>query len=171
MIIGCAQQAQNVELSKIILQSNQGNAIAQNNLGSRYQFGDGLPKDYTKAVELYEKSAAQGSLTAKVNLGYMYDQGLGININKKKAMALYQEAANEGYPGGMLNLSLSIKDNNINNYMWLEIARFYTQTTHKKRLKWLIRRSLDKLKKKMTYEEISQGNELAKNWIKNKIEK
>jgi hypothetical protein len=46
-------------------QATQGDAKAQANLGWRYAEGlGGLPKDYAKAREWYEKAAAQGNKVA-----------------------------------------------------------------------------------------------------------
>ena len=45
-------------------QATQGDAFAQRLLGSLYLNGDGVPQDYTKARQWYEKAAAQGFLYA-----------------------------------------------------------------------------------------------------------
>ena len=40
--------------------ADQGNAVAQINLGSLYENGEGVPKDLGKAAELYQKSGRPG---------------------------------------------------------------------------------------------------------------
>ena len=53
--------------------AEQGNAIAQYNLGVMYAKGQGVPKDYKLAVKWYRKSAEQGDPSAQSNLGLMYE--------------------------------------------------------------------------------------------------
>jgi TPR repeat protein len=169
---GCGGASSSLKPSKTIAHAEQGNANAQNDLGSMYQYGDGVAKDYKKAVMWYEKSASQGLAMAKVNLGYMYDSGLGVQQDKKKAIALYREAANLSEPRGMINLAEmyrtgdSIEQSNLKAFMWLDIARFYTQNTKDMQAKWAARSALDKVKKGMSAEQINEGKKLSKDWIK-----
>ena len=58
--------------------ADQGNAIAQYNLGAMYDKGQGVPQDYKEAVRLYSLSAEQGNATAQNNLGIMYYNGTGV---------------------------------------------------------------------------------------------
>jgi TPR repeat protein len=46
----------------------QGNADAQNNLGSMYVLGEGVEQNNSEAKKWYTKSAAQGHTDAKINL-------------------------------------------------------------------------------------------------------
>ena len=46
----------------------QGDAVAQKNLGLMYTHGTGVPKDYKLAVKWYRKSAEQGHADAQFNL-------------------------------------------------------------------------------------------------------
>ena len=173
-VIGCATR-NGIDPEKIQTLANPGDVEAQNDLGSMYQFGDGVPQDYQKSVNWYKKAATQGSSLAKVNLGYMYDLGLGVSQNKEKAIVLYSEAANAGEPRGMINLAEmyrkgnGIEQSNDRAYMWLEIARFYTQRTKDMEAKWAARGALYELKKQMTKSQIRKGEILASEWIeKNK---
>ncbi len=43
-----------------------------------YDKGQGVPHDYTQAVNWYRKAAEQGYATARYNLGAMYDKGHGV---------------------------------------------------------------------------------------------
>jgi TPR repeat protein len=60
------------------LAAEQGNAIAQFNLGVMYANGQGVPKDYTIAVRWYRFAAEQGNASAQSNLGTMYGMGTGV---------------------------------------------------------------------------------------------
>ena len=53
--------------------AEQGNAIAQFNLGVMYSNGEGIKRDQTEAVKWYRLAAAQGNVSALCNLGVMYD--------------------------------------------------------------------------------------------------
>lgn len=171
-VSGCAT-GNGIDVADIQTLANEGNAAAQNDLGTMYQYGDGVPQDYKEAVHWYKKAADQGSSLAIVNLGYMYDLGLGVPQDKGKAISLYSEGANAGEPRGMINLAEmyrkgdGIEQSDQKAYMWLEIARFYTQRSNDMQAKWAARGALDELKKSMTKSQIVIGNQLAVEWINN----
>jgi TPR repeat protein len=77
--------------------AEQGHAAAQCKLGTVYFEGDGVPKDFAKAMEWYEKSAEQGYVVAQSSLGEMYEKGHGVPKNRAKAIEWYTKAAEQGY--------------------------------------------------------------------------
>ena len=79
-------------------QAAQGDAKAQFTLGWRYAKGlGGLPQDYAKAREWYEKAAAQGNTDPMAQLAKFYEEGLGgLPKDYTKAMEWWEKAvANE----------------------------------------------------------------------------
>ena len=58
--------------------AEQGDARAQDNLGTMYYHGEGVPKDFVKAAEWYSKAAEQGDTGSQNNLSRMYYQGEGV---------------------------------------------------------------------------------------------
>ena len=58
--------------------AEQGNAIAQTNLGRMYLFGEGVPQDFANAVKWYTLAAEQGEEVSQYNLGVMYASGMGV---------------------------------------------------------------------------------------------
>ena len=70
---GCDSEPSTAEMS-----AEQGDAMAQNNLGVMYQKGEGVPQDYKEAVKWYRLAAEQGHATAQTNLGGMYYKGQGV---------------------------------------------------------------------------------------------
>ena len=58
--------------------AEEGNAVAQNNLGLMYHNGWGVPQDYKEAVYWYRLAAEQGDAKAQGNLGVMYAFGNGV---------------------------------------------------------------------------------------------
>ncbi len=140
-------------------------------MGSRYQFGDGVPQNYDKAVMYYQKAVDEGLSLAKSNLGYMYDLGLGVVENNDKAISLYTEAANDGCPNGMVNLAImyangdNIEQSFEKAYFWLEIARFYTQRESNMQIKWRARGLRDQVITMLNSEQIKSINKMAHDWI------
>ena len=76
--------------------ADQGNAVAQYNLGVSYWFGSGIAKNYAKAVNFWKLSAQQGNADALLNLGIAYQEGgKGVNKNDAYAYVLFNEAASK----------------------------------------------------------------------------
>jgi TPR repeat protein len=86
------------------LAAEQGNAVAQANLGNLYDNGLGVTQDYAKAGQFYELAAEQGLAEAQNNLGFLFQKGLGITQDYKKARHFYELAAEQGHALGQNNL-------------------------------------------------------------------
>ncbi|MFA4871976.1 MAG: SEL1-like repeat protein [Patescibacteria group bacterium] len=84
------------EADKLRKAAEQGDATAQKNLGIMYESGQGVPKDYAKAVEWFQKAAEQGNPHAQLNLGNMYYNGQGVSRDYVKAVEWYRKAAEQG---------------------------------------------------------------------------
>ena len=67
--------------------ADQGAAWAQNNLGSMYAYGQGVPKDDAQAVKWYRLAADQGEAGAQDNLGLMYANGRGVPKDDAQAVS------------------------------------------------------------------------------------
>ncbi|MGZ9711498.1 tetratricopeptide repeat protein [Glaciimonas sp. GNP009] len=76
--------------------AEQGNVQSQYDLGSLYREGEGLPKDYSQALNWYRKAANQGNVDAELKLGTMYWQGEGITKDYTIAFDWFQKAAEHG---------------------------------------------------------------------------
>ena len=74
--------------------------------GTAFHFGQGVPQDYAKAREWYEKAAAQGLAAAQHGLGYLYENGLGVVQDYAKAREWYEKAAAQGYATPQHNLGV-----------------------------------------------------------------
>lgn len=64
--------------------ANQGNAAAQYNLGVMYYKGDGIPQNQSKAIEWFQRAAAQGHIKAESNLKVM-STNAAVEILRKAA--------------------------------------------------------------------------------------
>ena len=73
-------------------------------LGEKYYNGDGVEKDYEKAVEYYEKAAELENAAAQNNLGLCYENGHGVLQDYKEAVKWYRKAAEQGNTVAQYNL-------------------------------------------------------------------
>jgi len=90
--------------------AEDGDPRAQYALGFLYQFGQGVPRNFTKAVQYYQKAADQGDPDAQYALGMLVEQGLGVEKkDQHKALDLYRRAA----------------DSNLNPNADYAVGRFY----------------------------------------------
>jgi TPR repeat protein len=76
--------------------ADQGNVLAQTNLGFMYENGSGVQQDDVAAVSWYQKAANQGDSHAQNNLGFMYQRGRGVAHDDAAAVSWYQKAADQG---------------------------------------------------------------------------
>ena len=76
--------------------AEQGNAMAQFNLGHMYANGYGVPENDKTAVKWFTKAAEQGLAEGQFNLGAMYDFGDGVPQNDKTAVKWYTLASYNG---------------------------------------------------------------------------
>jgi TPR repeat protein len=79
------------------LAADQGNPVAEYELGALYQDGEGgLPRDDRRAIELFTRSAAQGLEGANLVLGVDYELGDGIARSRSQSIAYFQRAGRDG---------------------------------------------------------------------------
>lgn len=76
--------------------AEQGNAIAQYNLGLMYNIGQGVTQDYKEALKWYRLSAVQRYAPAQQNLGGMYYNGTGVIQDYVYAHMWFNIAASNG---------------------------------------------------------------------------
>ncbi|MBI4676911.1 MAG: SEL1-like repeat protein [Elusimicrobia bacterium] len=86
--------------------AEQGDAVAQYNLGVLHENGQGVAKDYALAASWYRKAADQGYSPAQNNLANLYTFGLGVPLDVKAAVTWLRRAAEQGEPGAQFNLGL-----------------------------------------------------------------
>jgi hypothetical protein len=81
---------------KLLALAKKGFGPAQYELGTLYQEGRGVPRDSTRAVQLYKLAAAHGIRDANTSLGMMYEKGDGVARDKFAAEDYYAVAARQG---------------------------------------------------------------------------
>ncbi len=84
------------EYEDIRQRAEEGHADAQLQLGGMYVTGKGVPQDYAKAAEWYQKAADQTNAWAQIRLGRLYGRGLGVPKDLQKAVELTRQAGDQG---------------------------------------------------------------------------
>lgn len=65
--------------------ADQGDALAEQELGELYYKGQGLPQDYARAIYWVRKAANQGDAAAQWDLGLAYLSGKGVQQSNSEA--------------------------------------------------------------------------------------
>ncbi|WP_439815771.1 tetratricopeptide repeat protein [Zavarzinia sp. CC-PAN008] len=73
--------------------ARNGDASAQFDVGTMYDFGLGVAADRTEAARWYRRAADQGDATAQYNLAVMYEEGTGVEKDLVTAYVYYALAA------------------------------------------------------------------------------
>ena len=67
-------------------------------LAARYENGEGVNRDYARALALYCRAADQGDAKAFLSLGWMFFNGRGVAIDDAVAVRWFKKAAERGVP-------------------------------------------------------------------------
>lgn len=149
--------------------AEKGDAKAQHNLGLMYDYGRGIPQDYTKALTWYRRAAGQGMPESQHNLGLMYERGQGVPQNYGEAVTWYRRAADQGMRESQVNLGVlyykgqGVSRDYVLAHMWLDLAASQYPASVKKSLKEAVhyRDIVDSL---MTPAQIAEAQRLAREW-------
>ena len=108
--------------------AERGNAAAQHNLGTLYNYGLGLPKDLVQALKWYRRAAHGGNANAQTKLGIFLAQGLSVDQNYGQAAKWFREAAEQLHPEAQFNLGVlyatgsGVDKDRVQALMWLSLA-------------------------------------------------
>ena len=142
--------------------AEQGDEVAQYNLGHMYDNGDGVPQDYKEAVRLYRLSAEQGLAVAQSNLGLMYYNGQGVPQDYKEAVKWYRLSAEQGDEVAQYNLGnkyatgQGVLQDYALAHMWFNLSG---SNGNKNAVK-----NRNIIEKRMTPSQIEEAQRLARNW-------
>tara|TARA_R110002110_G_scaffold80165_4_gene209032 strand:+ start:14943 stop:15713 length:771 start_codon:yes stop_codon:yes gene_type:complete len=81
-----------------VIGAEGGDKRAQEDLGTLFDKGWGLPQDLSRAAKWYEAAAKQGQPSAQYNTAVMYEEGAGVPRDKVKAYQYYQLSIEGGFP-------------------------------------------------------------------------
>ena len=117
--------------------------------------------DYTTALSEWRLLATeQGHIGAQFNLGLMFDNGYGVPKDEKAAADLFTRAAEQGNASAQYNLGLlyesgyGVLQDNIYAHMWGNISALNEYEDGRK--------LRDRVEKKMTSNDISVAQKLAR---------
>src|SRR4051794_970055 len=86
--------------------ANAGDGAAASVLGSRYEQGNGGPRNAGEAVKWYRKAAELGNATAQFNLGLLLAKGRGVPGDPGEGAKWYQTGAEQGDDQAALSLGI-----------------------------------------------------------------
>ena len=75
-------------------------------LATKYEDGNGMPRDMEKAIALYRQAAERGYIPAQTYLGVIYDKGRGVQPDDAEAIRWYRLAAEKDDPQSQFNLGV-----------------------------------------------------------------
>ena len=93
-------------LTELIRMAEQGDAVAQYNLGFSYAYGTGVPQDDARALAWYRLAAEQGLDAAQHHLGVMYANGEGTTQDFDEAVRWLRMAAAQDYSTARYHLGV-----------------------------------------------------------------
>ena len=93
--IGCEQNNENDIIAYRITEklAQEGNRVAQHNLGWANRMGRGCTVNYKEAMKLFMEAQRPSSY---FYIADMYENGLGVDCNQQEALKYYQIAADKG---------------------------------------------------------------------------
>ena len=86
-----------------------GDSYTQIQFGMAREFGQGLPKDETAAVDWYRKAANLGNPQGEFRLGWLLHQGRGVPRDTAEAAAWYRKAAEANIAIAQNNLGVLLE--------------------------------------------------------------
>lgn len=120
--------------------AEQGNVVAQNNLGFCYSKGYGVTQSRAEALKWYRKAAKQGNAAAQNNLGDCYFFGLCVPQNCAEAVKWYRSAALQGDAVAQHNLGFcyaggyGVSKNRAEAIKWYRLAAEQGNTNAQEKL-------------------------------------
>ncbi len=142
--------------------AEQGDALAQYNLGVLYRKGRGVPQDDVQAQQWYEKAAAQGQTKAQYNLGILYFNGEGVPKDYQQALRWFRLAADQGEALAQTKIAImydegqGVPQNFVQAHKWYNLA-----ATNGDKPAAELR---DALANQMTPAQIAEAQKLAREW-------
>ncbi len=72
-----ATSPQATELRQYEMEAQGGNIPAMRRIGTLYEKGNGVPRNYQMAMQFYKRAASLGDARAMVDIGWLYERGRG----------------------------------------------------------------------------------------------
>ena len=127
--LGQTGSAAQPPLSVLQSQAENGNIVAQAELGYKYFFGDGVPKDPALAFKWSYRAALAGNALAAKDVCAAYNIGFGVSQNRQAGFEWCWVAANHGDPiaqrilSGLYMNGVGVGKDTASAYAWASIRR------------------------------------------------
>lgn len=125
-----------------------------------YCLGIDVPQDYAEAMKWCKLAAMQGNSIGQNYVGLMHQKGFGTPINYSEAIKWYTKAVEQGNSSALNNLGkmyadgIGVPANDIIAYSYLSAAAALNNQD--------ARNNLLILKKRMTSDQVAEGQKAAK---------
>lgn len=119
--------------------------------------------DYATAIREWRPLAERGDANAQHNLGVIYEYGYGVAKDYREAMDWYLKAAEQGLAASQYNLGVmynngeGVTRNYVQAHKWFNIAGEHGIKD--------VSQNLEIVTKKMTPDQISEAQRLAREWL------
>jgi TPR repeat protein len=92
------------DLKALQAKAEAGDPAALTSLGTAYAAGQGVPQDYSRAMQYFRRAADAKYAPALYNLGLIFESGRGAPRDPAAAFRSYLAAAEEGLPQAQFNV-------------------------------------------------------------------
>ena len=143
--------------------AEEGDALAQVNLGVMYENGRGVPEDDAEAVRWFRLAAEQGNAFSQSNLGVKYLNGEGVPQDDAEAVRWWRLAAEQRYAnaqfmlGVMYRFGTGVPEDNVLASMWWNLAAAQGNENAQE--------NKDIVEQQMTREQIAEAQRMSREWI------
>lgn len=143
-----------------------GDANAMSALAERYWRGDGVGRDSSRAVALYQKAAELGNDEAMLRLGFMHENGTEVSQSHEQAAAWYRKAVDSGNARAMFHLGVmhwsgrGVRQDPVEAFKWLDLASVHAAGPSAVENA----SARDSLARAMPAERIAEARKLALEW-------
>ncbi len=94
-----------VDIQALRTRAEQGEVVAQRQLGAAYAKGNGVKQDYAEAAKWYRPAAEKGDAPAQGALGELHEAGQGVPHDEREAAKWYRRAADQGLVSAQYELA------------------------------------------------------------------
>jgi TPR repeat protein len=98
-----------VELGDLEGRCDRKDKTACTQLGTRFVYADGVPKDLSRATVYYQRGCDLAATDACLQLATIVGKGQGVTRDAPRALATFQRACDLGSPAGCTNAGLMIQ--------------------------------------------------------------
>lgn len=130
---GCTAMGEESEkplppLEQVLPLAAKGDAMSENEVGTIYGRGYGVPQDYREAAKWFRQAADQGYAPAQYNLGQLYRTGKGVTQDDTEAAKWIGLAAEQGNTtaqsrlGAMYLIGVGVAQDDKEAVKWYRLA-------------------------------------------------